>query len=237
MLIDENTFNIDDLFKDSDSDDIDIDTDSTTIEEQENQDKNEMTKAMSNRINEVRHKTEVETQNKIAKDLGYESYDAMIKAQEKKELQDAGYDDAEAEATINKIIEKRLANDPRLKRLEEYENRDKEKFVQGQLNEINKLTGSNFTDISQLPEDTLKMWEKTGNLKQAYLATKGEELLSKSSSYVQKGSTAHMASANNGNISTKTRALTEEEKSIYRGVLGDYITEDELSKITMPNKN
>ena len=235
MLIDENTFNIDDLFKDSDSDDID--TDSTTIEEQENQDKNEMTKAMSNRINEVRHKTEVETQNKIAKDLGYESYDAMIKAQEKKELQDAGYDDAEAEATINKIIEKRLANDPRLKRLEEYENRDKEKFVQGQLNEINKLTGSNFTDISQLPEDTLKMWEKTGNLKQAYLATKGEELLSKSSSYVQKGSTAHMASANNGNISTKTRALTEEEKSIYRGVLGDYITEDELSKITMPNKN
>ena len=35
MLIDENTFNIDDLFKDSDSDDID--TDSTTIEEQENQ--------------------------------------------------------------------------------------------------------------------------------------------------------------------------------------------------------
>lgn len=235
MLIDENTFNIDDLFKDSDSDDID--TDSTTIEEQENQDKNEMTKAMSNRINEVRHKTEVETQNKIAKDLGYESYDAMIKAQEKKELQDAGYDDTEAEATINKIIEKRLANDPRLKRLEEYENRDKEKFVQGQLNEINKLTGSNFTDISQLPEDTLKMWEKTGNLKQAYLATKGEELLSKSSSYVQKGSTAHMASANNGNISTKIRALTEEEKSIYRGVLGDYITEDELSKITMPNKN
>lgn len=235
MLIDENTFNIDDLFKDSDSDDID--TDSTTIEEQENQDKNEMTKAMSNRINEVRHKTEVETQNKIAKDLGYESYDAMIKAQEKKELQDAGYDDPETEATINKIIEKRLANDPRLKRLEEYENRDKEKFVQGQLNEINKLTGSNFTDISQLPEDTLKMWEKTGNLKQAYLATKGEELLSKSSSYVQKGSTAHMASANNGNISTKTRALTEEEKSIYRGVLGDYITEDELSKITMPNKN
>ena len=234
MLIDENTFNIDDLFKDSDSDDIDTDT---TIEEQENQDKNEMTKAMSNRINEVRHKTEVETQNKIAKDLGYESYDAMIKAQEKKELQDAGYDDADAEATINKIIEKRLANDPRLKRLEEYENRDKEKFVQGQLNEINKLTGSNFTDISQLPEDTLKMWEKTGNLKQAYLATKGEELLSKSSSYVQKGSTAHMASANNGNISTKTRALTEEEKSIYRGVLGDYITEDELSKITMPNKN
>ena len=233
MLIDENTFNIDDLFKDSDSDDID--TDSTTIEEQENQDKNEMTKAMSNRINEVRHKTEVETQNKIAKDLGYESYDAMIKAQEKKELQDAGYDDADAEATINKIIEKRLANDPRLKRLEEYENRDKEKFVQGQLNEINKLTGSNFTDISQLPEDTLKMWEKTGNLKQAYLATQGESLLLKKKASSENGTTTHLASSDVGNMTEKRRGLTAKEREIYKSVLGDYITDDELAKLTLPN--
>lgn len=230
---DEFEFNIDDLFKDSNENESDSDNAMTTDDLKAEDDK-VMTKAVSKRINAVREKTEQETQNKIAKELGYASYNDLLKASEKKLVKEAGLDETDTEDLVNKLVEKRLANDPRMKRLEEYEARDKQDFVNSQLQEINELTGSEFKDVSELPEDTLKMWEKTGNLKQAYLATYGESLLTKKK-VVNNGNTNHMAQSSVGNTAEKRRGLTAKERDIYKSVLGDYITEDELSKLTLPN--
>lgn len=228
---DEFEFNIDDLFKDSNESDSES---AITADDLKAEDDKVMTKAVSKRINAVREKTEQETQNKIAKELGYNSYEELLKASEKKLVKEAGLDETDTEDLVNKLVEKRLANDPRMKRLEEYESRDKQNFVNSQLQEINELTGSEFKDVSELPEDTLKMWEKTGNLKQAYLATYGESLLTKRK-VVNNGSTNHMAQSSVGNTTEKRRGLTAKERDIYKSVLGDYITEDELSKLTLPN--
>lgn len=230
---DEFEFNIDELFKDSNENESDSDNAMTTDDLKAEDDK-VMTKAVSKRINAVREKTEQETQNKIAKELGYASYNDLLKASEKKLVKEAGLDETDTEDLVNKLVEKRLANDPRMKRLEEYEARDKQNFVNSQLQEINELTGSEFKDVSELPEDTLKMWEKTGNLKQAYLATYGESLLTKKK-VVNNGNTNHMAQSSVGNTAEKRRGLTAKERDIYKSVLGDYITEDELSKLTLPN--
>ena len=239
MYNDEETFdfNIDDLFKDPE-DNVDNnkkDENVVTTKELEAEDNKIMTKEVSKRINEVREKTEIETRNKMAKELGFNSYDELVKANEKKLFKEAGLDETDTEDLVNKIVEKRLANDPRIKKLEEYENRDKENFVNSQLKEINELTGSDFKDISQLPEDTLKMWEKTGNLKQAYLATQGERLLLKKKASSENGTTTHLASSDVGNMTEKRRGLTAKEREIYKSVLGDYITDDELAKLTLPN--
>lgn len=230
-------FNIDDLFKDPEdnADNNKKDENVVTTKELEAEDNKIMTKEVSKRINEVREKTESETRNKMAKELGFNSYDELVKANEKKLFKEAGLDETDTEDLVNKLVEKRLANDPRMKKLEEYENRDKENFVNSQLKEINELTGSDFKDISQLPEDTLKMWEKTGNLKQAYLATQGESLLLKKKASSENGTTNHLASSDVGNTTEKRRGLTAKEREIYKSVLGDYITDDELSKLTLPN--
>lgn len=223
-------FTVDDLFKD---DSTTLPNDTVDTEDTPAVDEDVlMTKAVSERINSVKRKTENETQDKIAKELGYADYTELQRANEKKLLRDAGLDEEEISGVVNKLLEQRLANDPRMKKLEEYEAIEKNHFVNSQIEEINKLTGSKYTSVDQLPKDTLKVWELTGNLKQAYLATQGEALLTKKQAVKENGSLNHLASSANGGSSQKTRALTEDEKAIWRSVIPD-ITDDELSKKTV----
>ena len=109
--------NIDDLFNDPDET-----TQTDKQEEKSNPQNEEMTKAVSERINTVRKKTESETENRVAKELGYESYEDLRKANEKKLLKDAGLDenDTELMSVLEKVVEKRISEDPRMKKLEEY---------------------------------------------------------------------------------------------------------------------
>lgn len=219
---------VDDLFRDPEDEEPE---DNPTEGSEGSEDLKPDTKAVSQRINEVRSKTEHDTQERIAKELGYESYAAMKQAKQKKLLADAGLDDEEVNGVVNKLVEQRLADDPRLKKLQEYEERDKAAFVKKQLSEVNKISGQNYTSLDQLPPDVIELWQKTGNLKQAYLATKGEELLTGKSNKVERGSLDHLASGGSAGGSTKTRKLTEEEKAIWRNVDPD-ITEEELEKKT-----
>lgn len=217
--------NVDDLFKDPDEEE-------PAVSEKPPVETDIMTKAVSERISEVKRKTEQETKDNLAKELGYDNYKEMTKDHEKKLLKNAGLDDEEIEKVVTKLVEKRLASDPRLKKLEEYETLEKEKFVDAELKAINKLTESNFTSISQLPKETLAMWEKTGNLKQAYLATQGEAIITKGLSAAKNGSLNHLANSSNSS-SVKQRVLTEEEKAIWKATIPE-ITDEELAKKTMP---
>lgn len=224
-------FTVDDLFKD----DSDLIKSQEDVKSNDNQSVDEdilMTKAVSERINSVKKKTETETQDKIAKELGYADYTELQKANEKKLLRDAGLDEEDISGVVDKLLEQRLANDPRMKKLEEYEAIEKNNFVNSQLKEINALTGNNFTSVDQLPKETLKVWELTGNLKQAFLATQGEALLTKKQAARQNGSLSHLATSVNGSPTQKVRPLTEDEKAIWRSVMPD-ITDEELSKKTM----
>ena len=222
-------FSIDDLFKDPEEN---VPQEKETTQEPVKE-PSETTKAMSERINKVRATTERETRDAMAKELGYENYAALQKARERQELKDAGYDDDELEPIIQKLVDKRLADDPRIKRLEELEARDKAAFVKDQLREINKFAGTTYKEVSDLPEEVLSMWEKTGNLKQAYLATQGEALIAKSLAGKQNGSLAHLANPGSVGTGVKERPLTEEEKAIWRATIPD-ITDEELNKKTMP---
>lgn len=222
--------NIDDLFKDEEPEENINAQDET----KETSDGLDLTKTMSERINTVKRKTKTETQDEVAKELGYENYAALQKAKEEKLIKEAGYDSEDIKKLLNDLVEERYKNDPRLKRLEEYEERDKKAFVTNQLKAINTLAGTNYTDISELPKETLEIWEKTGDLKKAYLATEGEKLLSASRQTKQNiGSTSHLANPGSAGLSRKVRLLTEDEKAIYRSVLGDAITEEELNKRTI----
>jgi predicted transcriptional regulator len=220
--------NVDDLFKDE----SELEQPNEQASEPAKEPELDMTKAMSERINTVKRKTESETQERIAKELGYESYAQMIKAKESQAIKDAGYDDEDINKLVEDLLEKRLQSDPRLKKLEEYEARDKQDFVAKELAEINKLSDVKYTSIDELPAETLNLWEKTGNLKQAYLATEGEKLLTSKSHKVDNGSTNHLANPGASSLTKHQRALNEDEKAIYRAVLGDMITEEELSKMT-----
>lgn len=223
---------IDDLFKDPEED---VSTDNSQPTDTSKKEPSELTKAMSNRINEVKAKTERETKDNIAKELGFENYADLQKSNERQVLKDAGLDDKDIEPIIQKLVDKRLAEDPRIKRLEELEARDKQVFVKEQLKEINKLvasTGVHFKSVDELPGEVLKMWEKTGNLKQAYLAVQGESLITKQTGN-KNGDLSHLANPGAVGTGTNVRPLTQSEKDIWRMVNPD-ITDEELNKKTMP---
>lgn len=226
-------FSIDDLFKDPEENELEENISQEEPVKEEGKEPSEMTKGVSKRINEVRAATERETRDSMAKELGYKDYADFQKAQEKQTLKDAGLDDEELEPIIQKLVDKRFAEDPRMKRLEELEERDKANFVKDQLKEINKFAGTTYKDVSELPEEVLSMWGKTGNLKQAYLAIQGEALIGKSLAGKQNGTLAHLANPGAVGTGVRERPLTEAEKDIWRATIPD-ITEEELSKKTMP---
>lgn len=222
--------NIDDLFKDPEESQPQEDTSNSDTKSNE---PSEMTKRMTDRINDVRRKTETETQEKIAKDLGYSSYAEMQKDKEHSLIKDYGYDPDDIEKLVEPLLEKRLANDPRFRKLEELERKEQDDYIKAQLTKINKLSDKKFTTVDELPEETIALWGKGVDLSKAYLATAGEELLSKKAIVADKGTLSHLAEGGNSKPAiTKSRLMTEEEKNFYKAI-NPYITDEELAKKTV----
>ena len=209
---------IDDLFKDPEDTQPQEDPSITKEDNKDNQPKSEMTLNMINRINEVKAKTEKEVLDRVAKESGYESYEAMKKAKEEKLVKDHGFDIKDVETVIKPLLEQRLADDPRFKKLEQYEQRERDLYIKEQLAAINKTTGQNLKP-TDLPKETIDLWSKGIDLEQAYYATQGKTLLTKGISQSQNGTLNHLAPGSSAGT-TKSRAYTDEEKQMYAAIMG-----------------
>lgn len=217
---------IDDLFKDPEESQPQEDT---SNQDAESNKPSEITKRMTDRINEVRRKTEADTQDKIAKDLGYASYAEMQKDKEHKLIRDYGYDPEDIEKLVEPLLEKRLATDPRFRKLEELERQEQDEYIKAQLSKINKLSGQRYTSVEQLPKDAIELWSKGVDLSKAYLAAAGEEILNKNVTVANNGGLSHLAESGTSRVSNgKVRGLTDEEKAFYRSI-NPYITDEELA--------
>lgn len=190
--------------------------------------KKDETRAFSKRLNEEREK--------IAKQLGFNSYQELMKKNEEKLFTDKGLDPEEVAPIVDELVEKRLKEDPRFKELERLREKEIEEFGKRELAEVTKLTNGEITSINQLPKDVLEEWKKTGSLKTAFLAKRGEEYILKARANSSKGTTTHLQSAQGSpQPSTNTRPLTAEEKAAWR-VFFPNITDEELNKKTMKVK-
>lgn len=196
--------NLDDLFKDDQTTGTPPVVDETK--------KLELTAAMSKRINEVKTKTEQETRDKIAKDLGFENFEAMSKAKTKQDITDAGLDPEQVEKIIEPLLEKRLQSDPRMIKLSELEAQEKKAQVKAELDEIEKLTGLKVTE-ADLSKETLDLVEKGIKLSQAYIATNPTKVMAAGN----KSTTAHLAGST-GTGQVKVRNYTAEEKALYKAI-------------------
>jgi len=187
------------------------------------------TKAVSDRINEVRK----DEQNRIAKQMGYESYEALLKSKEEKVITDKGFDPKEVVPLVEELVGKRFENDPRMKDLERLRKMEVEEYAKKELADITTLTDGEITSLNQLPKDVVDAWVKTGSLKAAFLQIEGEKYIRKAKSGV-KGVTDHLKNPAGSPPGTdKQRPLTAEEKAAWR-LFKPTITEDELNKKTVP---
>lgn len=191
------------------------------------------TQAFSKRLKEKTEEAIGKERETIAKTLGYESYSAMMKAQEDKVLQDKGFDPEEVKPIVDELVEKRIKSDPRFKQLDELKAKQVEEYGKRELAEITKLTGGEITSLEQMPKDVIELWKTTGSLKTAYIQLHGEELITKARAQQLKGSTEHLQNpASAPPAATNTRPLTEDEKKVWR-LFNPKITDEELSKKTV----
>ena len=111
----------------------------------------------------------------LQKNLGYESYDDLQKKREADLLKSKGFDPEEISPVVEELVNKRLAEDPRLQELEEFKQKKVEEWGKKELAEITTLTGGKVTKLEQLPENVIALWKQKGSLKAAYLEIEGEK--------------------------------------------------------------
>ena len=190
--------------------------------------KKEESKAFAKRLN----KKLQEEREAIAKTMGFNSYDEMLKDRDRKLIEDKGLNPEEVAPLLDELVNKKLNADPRMKELEQLRRRQIEEFGKKELAEITKLTNGEITELEQLPKEVLGLWKTKGSLKSAYLELEGEKLINKIRGEQTKGSTSHMQSMDgNKGKSTNSRPLTDEEKQIYKLFIPK-ITDEELNKKT-----
>lgn len=190
----------------------------------------ETTKAFATRLKESTDKARREERESIAKSLGYESYEQMLKEKENKILKDGGLNPDDVSPVVDQIVNERLKNDPRLLELEELKKVKAKEFAKEELAKITELTNGEITSLNQLPREVIELWKKKGSLKSAYLELEGEKLITKIRGAQSKGSTDHLASPGGTNPGKTTkRHLTAEEKQRWK-FFNPGMTDEELNK-------
>lgn len=191
------------------------------------------TKAFANRLKASTEKARREEREAIAKSLGYESYEELQKANEKKLLEEKGLDPDEVSPIVEELVKQRLNNDPRMVELDELRKLKIEQYGKEELAKVTQLTGGHITRLDQIPKEVIELWKKTGSLEGAYLQLEGKKLIEKARREVSKGTTNHLATPGGSPPSTTgTRPLTDAEKKVWKQ-FHPKMTDEELNKKTI----
>ena len=195
------------------------------------------TQAFARRLKSATTKARNEDRESIAKSFGDESYAAMQKAREDEMLKSKGFDPEEVSPVVEELVQKRLAEDPRLKEFDTFKQERVNAWAQGELAELKELTDGKITKFEDIPKEVIESWKVKGSLKKAYLEHCGEALLKEVKTQVasgqNRGSTNHLGSPQGAPTSTNNlnkRPYTQHEKDVYK-LFNPGVTDEELSKL------
>lgn len=196
------------------------------------------TQAFAHRLKEATTKARNDERESIAKSLGYESYADMQQKREAEMLREKGFDPADVSPVVEELVQKRLAEDPRLQELDSYRQQRINEWAKQELAELKTLTGGKISKLEDVPKNVLELWKTKGSLKGAYLELEGEKLIREMQSGIasgqSKGSTGHLVSPQGtpaSATSPRKRPLTQQERDVYR-LFNPDVTEEQLSKMT-----
>lgn len=193
----------------------------------------EQTKAFAKRLRESTEKAVKEEREAIAKNFGYESYEAMMQERQQQLIKDKGLDPEDVSPIVEELVKQRINDDPRMKELESYRKQNIAQYAKSELKQISDLTGGQITRLDQLPKSVIDTWRQKGSLLTAYMEHEGVNLVNRIRSEQSKGTTNHMATpgANTPPPSNK-RPLTDEEKQMWK-LFNPNVTDEELNKKTV----
>ena len=113
------------------------------------------TQAFAHRLKEATSKARNEERESIAKSLGYESYADMQTKREAEMLAEKGLDPEDVSPVVEQLVQKRLAEDPRLQELDAYRQERVNAWAKKELAELGELTGGKISKMEDVPKDHL----------------------------------------------------------------------------------
>jgi hypothetical protein len=142
---------------------------------------------------------------------------------------------------VEQLVQKRLAEDPRLQELDARRQAKMNDWAKKELVELNELTGGKISKLDDVPKNVIELWKTKGSLKAAYIELYGEQRIREMqlsiASEQNRSTTGHLqspqgtpASNNNGN----RRPLTAKEKQVYK-LFNPGVTDEQLSKMYKEN--
>lgn len=194
------------------------------------------TQAFAHRLKEATSKARNEERESIAKSLGYESYADMQAKREAEMLKEKGLDPEDVSPVVEQLVQKRLAEDPRLQEFDTYKQERLNAWAQKELAELSELTDGKISKFEDVPKNVIESWKTKGSLKAAYLELCGEQLIRETRASVasgqSRGSTSHLGGSQGAPASgnNNKRPFTEQEKEVYK-LFNPGVTEEELSKM------
>lgn len=195
------------------------------------------TQAFAHRLKEATSKARNEERESIAKSLGYESYADMQKKREAEMLAEKGLDPEDVSSVVEEIVQKRLADDPRLAELGRYKQERVNEWAKEQLAELSDLTGGKISKLEDVPKEVIELWKTKGSLKGAYLELEGEKFIREMQIGIANGqnrsTTRHMSSPQGTPAAADNlnrRPFTAKEREVYKMFNPD-VTDEQLSKM------
>ena len=199
------------------------------------------TKAFAHRLKEATNKARNEERESIAKSLGYESYADMQKKREAEMLEEKGLDPEDVSPIVEQLVQKRLAEDPRLQELGAYKQERMNEWAKKELTELNELTGGKISKLEDVPNDVIELWKTKGSLKGAYIELHGEKLIREIRTGIANGqnrsTTSHLGSPQGAPAApkdTNRRPFTAKEREVYK-LFNPGVTDEQLSKMYKEN--
>lgn len=188
------------------------------------------TQAFSKRLKEetskIKQEVRDEERKSIAESFGYESWDEFVKTQTDNNMLDKGFNPEE----VRPLFESFKKNDPEyqeaMKYKKEKEELEQQIWAQNCLKDLNSQFGTTFTDIKQLDEGTVKLWNQGIPLDKAYAANNYNKLFQKQEVKQQTGR-EHMAKPDSSAASAPEKIDTNELK-IFRMLMPNASEEDIL---------
>ena len=195
------------------------------------------TQAFAHRLKEATNKVRNEERENIAKSLGYESYADMQQKREADILRNKGFDPEEISPVVEELVQKRIAEDPRMKEFDTFKQERISVWAQKELAELKELTDGKIAKFEDIPKDVVESWKTKGSLTAAYMELHGVELIRETRAGVasgqSRGSTSHLASPQGTPARTadmNKRPFTDEERKVYK-LFNPGVTDEELSKM------
>lgn len=186
------------------------------------------TKNYSDRLKKDREKIRNEERDNLAKELGYENYEKFREAHVDNSLLDKGLDPD----TVKPLLKDLIKNDPEyveaMRFKAEKEELEKDVWAKDQIKALNDKFGLNLQSISDLDEDTVKLWNNGVSLDKAYAANHYEDLEKSSLRKLkeQDSGKSHLKNVDGSTVESDEVIVTDEIYRQFKAFNPDVTRED-----------